>query len=191
MNKKHMAAKEAVQAPTSIRETGAFHAADDLQMKPCEIQPGWVRSGKPVTHFGEHSTTVDELTWTSVWDCTKGTFEWHYSLDEIVYILEGEVRVTDAHGRTHTLRAGSIGYFPAHTTWYWEVDSYVRKVAICRREVPYGLRMATRVLARVNFDGRLLRHLRAKGQMTGTVTRKIAAAVMVMIAAAVGAIAAT
>lgn len=190
MKDEHMAAHGADQAPASIRETGAFSKASALPMKPCEIRPGWVRSGQPVTHYSEHSTAADELAWTSVWDCTQGTFEWHYALDEIVYILEGETRVTDAHGRTHTLRAGSIGYFPAHTTWYWEVDQYVRKVAICRREVPFGLRLATRVLARINLDGRLLRRLRAKGRVTGAITRKRAAALMLMLAAAVGAIAA-
>ncbi|MNL07598.1 hypothetical protein D3C87_1282800 [compost metagenome] len=66
----------------------------------------------------------------------------------------------------------------------------MRKVAICRREVPVGLRLATRLLARINLDGRLLRRLRAKGQVTGAITRKRAAAVMLMLAAAVGAIAA-
>ncbi len=129
---------------------GIFGRATGLPMSPCPIPPDWIRHGRPTTRAVDHSRAVDGLAWTCIWDCTRSAFAWHYDIDETVLILEGEVRVTDANGRTHTLRAGDLGYFPARTTWFWEVDRYVRKVAFCRREVPLGLRLATRILARLH-----------------------------------------
>lgn len=162
MSAQHPSADPAGEVPPSLRDAGAFDRTDAVPMRPSPIRPAWIRSGKPVTRCGDHSTALDNFACTAVWDCTRSTFEWHYTMDETVYILEGEVRVTDALGQTHTLTAGSIGYFPAHSTWFWEVDRYVRKVAFLRREVPFGLRLATRVLARINLDGRLRRWLRGR-----------------------------
>lgn len=156
----------------STRDVGAFDRTDAMPMRPSPIRPAWIRSGKPVTRCGHHSTALDSFASTAVWDCTRSTFEWHYTMDETVYIMEGEVRVTDAHGHTHTLTAGSIGYFPAHSTWFWEVDHYVRKVAFLRREVPVGLRLATRLLARLNLDGRVRRWLRKRAASPRPVGRR-------------------
>ena len=139
----------------SMREEGVFNRPEAMTMRPSPIEPGWIHRGTPVTRSGDHSAARDNFAWTSVWDCTRGTFEWHFDMDETVYILDGRVRVTDAYGSTHTLTAGSIGYFPAHTTWLWEVDHYVRKVAFLRREVPIGLRFATRLFSRLNLGKRV------------------------------------
>lgn len=139
------------------RDEGVFNRPDAMPMRPSPIEPSWIHSGAPVTRSGDHSSARDDFAWTSVWDCTRGTFEWHFDMDETVYILEGRVRVTDANGDSHMLTKGAIGYFPAHSTWLWEVDHYVRKVAFLRREVPLGLRLATRVMSRLNLDARLRR----------------------------------
>jgi uncharacterized cupin superfamily protein len=131
------------------RLDGAFGSTNALPRSDSAIDPGWLRTGTPLTRCDEHSSTVDGFAWTMVWDCTRGTFDWHYDVDEFVVILEGSVRVTDSTGRSHTLSAGDVGYFPAHTKWFWEVDHYVRKIAFCRVEVPLGLRFATRVARRL------------------------------------------
>ena len=36
------------------------------------------------------SRSGDDTAWTDIWDCTAGTFEWRYEIDETVHILEGE-----------------------------------------------------------------------------------------------------
>lgn len=136
--------------PQHLRHRGTFRNVGHMPNLPSEIEPDWVRSGTPVVRCDEHSSTMDGLAWTSVWDCTRSTFEWHYAFDEVVVILEGSVRVTDCHGNSHTLAAGDVGYFPYGSSWLWEVDDYVRKVAFCRHEVPRGLRLPTRVLRRLS-----------------------------------------
>lgn len=124
----------------------------------CPISPSAMRSGNPVMRYEEHSSTVDGAAWTMVWDCTRSTFDWYYEFDEVVVILEGSVRVTDCHGRTHTLNVGDAGYFPCGTTWFWEVDHYVRKVAFCHNPIPRGLRLPVRIVRRLAREIRELAH---------------------------------
>ncbi|MGO4303631.1 cupin domain-containing protein [Cupriavidus sp. RAF12] len=169
--------------PRADPTSGAFCSAAALTMSPSPINPDWLHSGQPMTRCGEHSLTFDGFASTSVWDCTRSTFDWHYTVDEIVYILEGEVRVTDAHGRTYTLKAGSIGYFPAHTSWFWEVDHYVRKVAICKRAVPAGLRLPIRVLGKLDIEGWWRRSARARERWAALWARFHGSTTMVMLMA--------
>jgi len=161
MSDDHVLAGPAFHRQQNMRDAGVFNRQDAMPMRPSPIDPAWIRSGRPVTRCADHSDALDTFAYTVVWDCTRSTFDWHFDSDETIYIVEGSVRVTDALGQTHTLNAGSIGYFPAHTTWLWEVDHYVRKVAFLRREVPFGLRFVTRLLTRLDLDGRVLRRLRA------------------------------
>ncbi|WP_420991741.1 cupin domain-containing protein [Cupriavidus sp. 30B13] len=137
------------------RREGVFANARDIAMHACPIEPAWVRGGEPQSRAALHSRALDGLACTNLWECTGGTFQWYYGWEETVVILEGKVQVTGANGRVHVLRAGDIAYFPANTTWLWEVDGYVRKVAFCRKQVPFSLRFATRVLARLNIANRI------------------------------------
>ncbi|GAA0834937.1 cupin domain-containing protein [Cupriavidus pauculus] len=140
------------QPPDLLRQAGTFASIRALPDASCPIEPGWMRSGTPRTRCNQHSSTLDGFAWTMVWDCTRSTFEWHYTIDEVVVVLEGSVRVTDCHGVSHTLGVGDVGYFPAGSSWFWEVDDYVRKIAFCRDEVPRGLRLPMRVVRRLQRE---------------------------------------
>ncbi len=80
------------------------------------------------------------------WDCTAGRFRWHFGWEETVVILEGEVSVTDAANVTTTLRPGDVAYFPANSWFVWEVPTYVRKIAFCRRPVGRPARLLARAI---------------------------------------------
>lgn len=133
--------------------------------EPCSIPASDVRSGIPVMRSQEHSTTVDGSAWTVVWDCTRSAFDWHYDVDEVVVILEGSVRVTDRNGTTHTLKVGDAGYFPAGTSWFWEVDDYVRKVAFCHNPIPHTMRLPVRIVRK------LAREFRKRSSIVPRITR--------------------
>ena len=47
------------------------------------------------------------------WSCSAGRFNWHYTVDETVHIISGEVFVTDHKGETHRLGPGDMAFFPA------------------------------------------------------------------------------
>ncbi|WP_066737830.1 cupin domain-containing protein [Cupriavidus sp. D384] len=136
-------------SPQVLDQASRFGSIRTPPGQQCPISPSSVHSGTPMMRYQEHSCTVDGAAWTMVWDCTRSTFDWYYEFDEVVIILEGSVRVTDCHGNTHTLNVGDAGYFPCGTTWLWEVDNYVRKVAFCHNTIPRGLRLPVRITRRL------------------------------------------
>ena len=132
--------------PTPHPRLAVFTPAEAVPLKADPINPAWVLQGSPLARSGCHSNNVDGWAATYLWDCTAGRFNWHYEWEETVMILEGEVKVTDAAGRTHLLVPGSIGYFPAGSHFVWEVTAYVRKLAFLRRGVPWPARVVGRLL---------------------------------------------
>jgi uncharacterized protein len=118
---------------------------DTPVMEPAPIDPAWIVEGAPVARFAKHSNGGDDAAVTGVWDCTAGTFRWHFSWDETVMILEGSVTVIAADGTERLLRAGDVAYFKAGTWYTWHVERYVRKLAFCRKPFPRPLTVAYRL----------------------------------------------
>ncbi len=122
-----------------IAPTGPAVISDnamEMELAPAPINPEWVLEGNPQARSSEQSASPDRAAYTAIWDCTAGTFRWYFGWDETVYILEGEVHVTDADGGTRTLRAGDVAYFRGGTWATWKIDNYLRKVAFMRRTLP-------------------------------------------------------
>lgn len=130
-------------------QSGVFGNTGAMPDQPSPIDPTWIRNGTPITRCRDHSATQDGAAWTTFWDCTRSKFEWHYQFDEVVVILEGSVRVTDSHGMSRTLSQGDVAYFPYGSSWVWEVDHYVRKIAFCHESIPPGMRLPVRAMRRL------------------------------------------
>jgi uncharacterized cupin superfamily protein len=122
-----------------------FSIADRATLKPAPINADWIIEGAPIARNALLSRSEDGSAFTLIWDCTAGLFEWRYSIDETVYILEGSVIVEDASGGTRRLEAGATAFFPAGSRAVWRVESYVRKVAFCREPMPRGYLFAKKV----------------------------------------------
>ena len=121
-------------------------SADEVVLSPAPIPADWVLRGKPEARAAELWRSLDGTMVTSAWDCTAGAFEWQFGCEETVHIIEGEVRVIEASGRERVLKAGDIAVFHAGTIATWEVETYVRKIAMCRHPVPTSLGLAVRAL---------------------------------------------
>lgn len=106
----------------------------DLQDAP--ITPEHVIEGAPVARSLQLTTSADGLVSTHLWDCTAGRFHWHFGVDEIVHILEGEVHVTGDDGQTVVLGVGDVGHLALHSHSVWHVPEYVRKLAFHRAPKP-------------------------------------------------------
>ncbi|MGA8172128.1 MAG: cupin domain-containing protein [Methylocystis sp.] len=115
-----------------------FSIADHAQLRPAPINPEWIIEGAPFARNALLSKSADDSAFTLVWDCTRGLFDWHYSIDETVFILEGSVMVEDEAGVIRVLEAGATAFFPAGSRARWRVETYVRKVAFCRKPMPRG-----------------------------------------------------
>jgi uncharacterized cupin superfamily protein len=124
-----------------------YSALMELQSAP--INPAWILEGTPAARNRIIAPSTDRFGWTMLWDCTAGKFNWHYSIDETVHIIDGSVIVTDGDGATMTLGPGDIAFFPAGSSAHWHVENYVRKVAYCQKPVPAILGLPLRVLRKI------------------------------------------
>src|ERR1700730_4127846 len=90
--------------------------AKPLQFKagttPVPILPAWVLSGAPLTHTWQVERSHDRTSHIAVWECTSGCFEWHYSSDETVVVVAGEVFITNEKGEEQRLGPRRCGSFP-------------------------------------------------------------------------------
>ena len=89
-----------------------FGFADHAPLLTAPINADWILEGKPVARNALLSRSDDGDAFTVIWDCTSGAFEWRYSIDETVYILEGSVIVEDEAGGIRRLEAGATVFFP-------------------------------------------------------------------------------
>jgi uncharacterized cupin superfamily protein len=129
--------------------------AAEVTLNPSPIYPDWVLEGKPIARNQVLSRSADGTATTFLWDCTAGRFNWHYDVDETLYVIEGGVVVKDDAG-TRILGVGDTIFFPAGANAEWHVENYVRKIAFCRTPLPRML-----VLAKRGF--RLVKRLMGKG----------------------------
>src|SRR5215218_10420277 len=130
----------------------------DARRRDLQPMPIWqpdVIEGMPEARGVQLTESADGLVSTHIWDCTAGRFHWHFGVDEIVHILDGEVHVTDDAGQTITLGVGDVGHFALHSHTVWHVPEYVRKLAFHRAPKPVPLPL--RALRKL---GRAIRGLR-------------------------------
>ena len=113
-----------------------FAVPADMQLKPVPIAADWVIEGAPVARSRRLSTSPDTTSSTMVWTCTPGKFHWHYTVDETLYILEGEVFVTNEKDEVRRLGPGDLAFFPAGSQSVWHVTKDLRKIAFCRQSMP-------------------------------------------------------
>jgi uncharacterized protein len=104
-------------------------------LRPLPIDPAWIKEGTPVARSLTLSRSPDALLTAGLWDCTAGRFTWIFRRDEIVHVLEGEVRVHDGD-MTHVLVPGCVAYFPHGLETVWEVPRYVKKAFVLRAGPP-------------------------------------------------------
>jgi uncharacterized protein len=139
-------------------QRGNAHSLD-----PAPIPAGWILQGTPEARGRILCCSSDEMSLTVMWDCTAGSFNWFYDIDETVCVMEGYVIVCDSAGDSRTLFEGDIFFFPAGTRFQWTVPRYVRKLAFIHVPMSRKMRLARHIYRRVR---RLLRPDRATS--TGT-----------------------
>jgi len=118
-----------------------------VKLSPAPIEPSWIIDGNPQARACLLSKSADRSAWTVVWECTEGRFNWYYSIDETILILEGAIVLESDILPPTRYGVGSVILFRkgAHARWY--VDDYVKKLAFCRKTHPLALALVLRVLA--------------------------------------------
>ena len=120
-------------------------AAAAAELGPAPITPGWIMSGTPEARNKMLATSEDRASYIMVWECTPGRFNWHYSEDETVVIISGEVFITQGNGPERRLGPGDMAFFPSGCSALWRITSKVRKVAVLRNALPMPMALGLRV----------------------------------------------
>ena len=101
--------------------------AEKIELKPAPINPSWIIAGSPICRSAVFDLSHDETSRSGIWECRGAAkFEWHYGMDEAIYILEGVAEI-EYLGKKFTLTAGDSTHFAAGTKAIWVVHEHVRK----------------------------------------------------------------
>ena len=120
-------------------------SSQDVQLSAAPIRAEWVIQGVPLARNRVLARSADRTAMTMLWDCTAGAFRWVYDQDETIHIIEGGVTITLQDGRTEILGPGDVVFFPAGSSATWQVDTYVRKLAVFRESVPHPMALLVRL----------------------------------------------
>ena len=110
--------------------------ADTTDIRPSSVTPSWILTGKPEKRAKRLMQSGDRTAETMVWDCTAGSFNWHYNLDETLVVLSGEAFISADGVEETRIGPGDVVYVPAGCSVTWRVTDYIRKVAFLRHPVP-------------------------------------------------------
>ncbi|SNB68052.1 Predicted enzyme of the cupin superfamily [Arboricoccus pini] len=124
----------------------AVVVAGELYFKPAPIEAEWIVEGQPLAQSAIVSGSTDGMGHTMVWECTAGTFDWHFHFEETIRVLSGEVIVTDEDGRVHRLSAGDTAFFRGGSRARWHIPDHLRKLAFNRRVPPSAIVQAWRAI---------------------------------------------
>ena len=104
------------------------------------IEPSWIKDGNPVARGAVLTQSADKRVSSGLWSCEPGQFEWTFSWDEFVHVLEGEVDITaEGSDQTQTLRGGDMAHFPLGMKAHWHVKQAIRKFFVIRTPEPFEL----------------------------------------------------
>jgi uncharacterized cupin superfamily protein len=112
-----------------------------VELEPEPIPPDWIVSGSPQARCKKLVRSHDRTSHIVVWDCTPGSFKWHYGMDEAIVIISGEAFMINHKGEERRFGPGDLGFFPAGSSCTWRITQPLRKVGILRESMwrPLGL----------------------------------------------------
>jgi uncharacterized cupin superfamily protein len=103
-----------------------------------------VVDGAPKSGTKILATSHDGNSIVWVWECSTGSFIWHYGEDETVYIISGEVFISTDNGEERRLGPGDMAVFPGGVSCRWRITAPVRKFAITRKDLPLPVGFSVR-----------------------------------------------
>ncbi|GJE56803.1 hypothetical protein EKPJFOCH_3311 [Methylobacterium thuringiense] len=140
---------DAILMRATVATIPMIPSVTSVDLRAAPIEPSWIRKGNPLARNATLSRSADGLASTLVWDCTAGEFQWIYEIDETIYFLEGSATISDGHNPPKTFGPGDVLFLPRGAVCHWHVESYVKKVAFCRRTLPKTVGLGMRAFARL------------------------------------------
>jgi uncharacterized protein len=113
-----------------------FAVPADVELDPAPIPSDWIIEGHPQARSKRLAASADGTSTVMAWSCTAGRFKWHYTVDETIHLISGEVFVTDENDKVRRVGPGDMVFFPAGSVSTWYIPDHVRKLAVCRHAMP-------------------------------------------------------
>lgn len=112
-----------------------------IDLDPEPINPDWIVRGTPTARSKKLLTNGDWTANVVVWECTPGTFHWHYTRDETIYVLAGEAFISTGMDEQRRFAAGDLGFFPNGLVCNWQITQTFRKFVVQKETMlaPLGL----------------------------------------------------
>jgi len=112
-----------------------------VDLEPEPFPPGWAVGGSPQARCKKVVRSHDRTSHVVVWDCTPGSFKWHYGMDETIVVISGEGFMINDKGEERRFGPGDMGFFPAGSSCTWRITQHLRKVGVLKENVgrPIGL----------------------------------------------------
>lgn len=108
-----------------------FIAFSEQHSQPSHDQPAAERRirGAPHRQTWTHLTVATQGVDCGVWACEPGMWRIRFAANKLEFfsVIEGHVRLYDADGHCHDVRAGEAGVIPAGFVGMFEVVQAVRK----------------------------------------------------------------
>jgi uncharacterized protein len=123
-------------------DRGSVLLIDDpmaIPLEPAPVKRDWVLGGTPEATAKTLYRSRDWLQTIVVWECTPGRFKWHYSKEEVLFIIAGHAVLTNERGEEREFGPGDTVSFPAGVSCTWLVKDRVRKVAVVREPLIWPL----------------------------------------------------
>jgi uncharacterized cupin superfamily protein len=96
-----------------------------------------ILEGEPDARCLFTAETTDGLASAGFWSCDVGRYEFFFDYDEFIYLIEGEVVITELpHGVPRRLSEGDTAHFPSGVTTLWEVTRKMTKYFVARSPRP-------------------------------------------------------
>jgi uncharacterized protein len=115
-----------------------------VDLEPEPFPPGWAVSGSPQARCKKVARSHDRTSHVVVWDCTPGSFKWHYGMDETIVVISGEGFMINDNGEERRFGPGDMGFFPAGTSCTWRIKEHLRKVGVLKENVGRPLGFAVK-----------------------------------------------
>src|SRR5262245_30805458 len=79
------------------------------------------------------ASTADRVVTAGFWSCDVGRYEFYFDYDEFVYIIRGEVHVSEVGSpEVKVLAEGDTAHFPSGVTTIWTIKRPLTKYFVSR-----------------------------------------------------------
>ena len=112
----------------------ASRASRPAELPSMPLPEEEILEGTPDARCLFTAESADEGASAGFWSCDVGRYEFYFGYDEFVYLVEGELTVTEGE-RTFAMRPGDTAHFPQGCTTIWQVTKKMTKYFVAR--APY------------------------------------------------------